>query len=226
MLAMLRILDTRKYTHRTYVIGEGDDLSVMRARQFEAGLWETCNDTGDQKTRNEMEGSGILVNHENGDEEEKPVTSESQYGTFAIALVPRARRIHQSIFTAPISCLHTLFAAIKLLSRPSLTTSSNPTDLKHSNTSRPGIPDIILANGPATSAIVIFASLILRFFDFSGARGHAKTRIIFIESWARIKTISLSGKCVAWAVDRFVVQWEELKGMLGGRAEWHGVLVV
>jgi beta-1,4-N-acetylglucosaminyltransferase len=69
--------------------------------------------------------------------------------------------------------------------------------------------------------MVVLASLIVRFFGMN--RG-AEMRSIYVESWARVKTLSLSGKILLWAglTDRFLVQWEGLKK---GRAEWKGFLV-
>ena len=45
-----------------------------------------------------------------------------------------------------------------------------------------------------------------------------------VRSFARVKTLSLSGKLLLRVVDRFLVQWEELEGA-GGRAEYWGILV-
>jgi len=124
--------------------------------------------------------------------------------------VPRARRVHQSFVTAPYTCLVTLFTVLKLL-------------WDTSKLNGPGAPDLILVNGPATSAIVVYAQIILRFLDFGCLRGHERTRIIYVESFARIRSLSLSAKCVSWCVDRLLVQWEELAG---GRAEYAGLLAL
>jgi beta-1,4-N-acetylglucosaminyltransferase len=133
---------------------------------------------------------------------------------YDIWTVPRARKVHQSILTTPISCLRTLRAVLRLLRATSDAAAPAPRE-----------PDIILANGPATSAIVIFASLMLRFADLS-SKGHARTRIVFIESFARVRTLSLSAKCVGWFVDRLVVQWKGLSGGPLWRTEYAGPLVV
>ena len=89
-------------------------------------------------------------------------------------------------------------------------------------------PDLILVNGPGTAVIVVFASLILRFLALdrsAWARVRRPTRTIYIESWARVKKLSLSGRILAGtgAVDRMLVQWEPLKGKAG--AEWMGWMV-
>lgn len=133
-------------------------------------------------------------------------------GGYDIKAVPRARKIHQSLLTTPFSSLRTLLACIPLLLYPSP-------------------PDLILTNGPATATILIFASLILRFFDVKECNSRGKMRTIYVESWARVKRLSLSGKLLYGVVDRFVVQWESLEGKKGwggwggGRAEFRGVLV-
>jgi beta-1,4-N-acetylglucosaminyltransferase len=226
MLTLLRDLDTRAYTHRSYIVGAGDSLSLAKAKKFELGLRERVaagvvlerreRESGKRRggNRNNVDKAGLL--------EEEEV--EARYGSYSVALVPRARRIHQSLYTTPVSCLYTLLATLKVLSSPPVVVSvGGKSSGKAQQVSH--VPDIILANGPATSAIVILASILLRFFDFSGQQ-HGKTRIVYIESFARISDVSLSGKCVAWLVDRFFVQWEELKGAVGGRAEYRGLLSI
>jgi beta-1,4-N-acetylglucosaminyltransferase len=49
-------------------------------------------------------------------------------------------------------------------------------------------------------------------------------RIVYIESFARVKGASLSGKIVYPLVDRFVVQWTDLKAIYA-RADYLGKLV-
>lgn len=95
-----------------------------------------------------------------------------------------------------------------------------------------------MLNGPGTAVIVVFAALLLRFFgldkskELAGREGKApqpqprrRTRTIYIESWARVQKLSLSGLILArsGAVDRLLVQWEPLKGK--GGAEWMGWMV-
>jgi beta-1,4-N-acetylglucosaminyltransferase len=240
MLALLRDLDTRSYTHRAYVVGQGDSLSLSKAKAFEQTLREraqatfaAASNTGTKHTRADegpravngstakaAKAAGAL--HTATTTAEAEAEAEARYGSYSIALVPRARKIHQPLYTTPVSCLRTLAATLRLLSRPPSVVVGGSGG---GGTAGPvsSVPDLILANGPATSAIVILASLVLRFFDLSG-QGHARTRIVYVESFARITEVSLSGKCVAWLVDRFVVQWEELKGAVGGRAEYHGLL--
>ena len=136
-------------------------------------------------------------------------------GSYSIHVVPRAREIHQPLLTTPVSALGCLWACLLMLrAKPRADVSATP--------------DLILVNGPGTAVIVVFASLILRFLALdrsAWARVRRPTRTIYIESWARVKKLSLSGRILAGtgAVDRMLVQWEPLKGKAG--AEWMGWMV-
>ncbi|KAI9676777.1 MAG: UDP-N-acetylglucosamine transferase subunit [Trizodia sp. TS-e1964] len=122
--------------------------------------------------------------------------------SYLITIVPRARRIHQPLYTTPVSAFKCLASCLSIL-------YTNP-------------PDLIMTNGPGTAVCVILAALILRFFAVRGTRG--KMRTIYVESWARVRRLSLSGRLLLPVVDRFLVQWEALKAA-SPRAEYIGVLV-
>jgi len=65
-------------------------------------------------------------------------------------------------------------------------------------------------------------------FDVRGAHTQGKLRTVYVESWARVKKLSLSGVLLERVVDRFVVQWPQLaEGGKGRRRrrEYLGVLV-
>jgi beta-1,4-N-acetylglucosaminyltransferase len=82
----------------------------------------------------------------------------------------------------------------------------------------------VLINGPATAAIMVLATLVLRFVDIKGANSKGKCRTVYVESWARVRSLSLSGKLLCYGAERVLVQWEQLQGV-GGRGEYLGVLV-
>jgi len=197
MLAMPESVDMHSYTHRTYVVSEGDPISAQRAANLEEG-W---------KSRLHREEGGKVKG-------KRDRTKQTWDYSYTIWTIPRARKIHQSILTTPISGLRTLLSILKHLR----CADGVPRQV-------PPAPNIILANGPATSAIVIFASLILRILDLSN-KSHAHTRIVFIESFARVKTLSLSAKCIGLFVDRLVVQWQGLKSPRFLKLEYGGPLVV
>ena len=174
---ILRDLDTSSYNYRRYVISSGDDFSERKACEFEKALAE------------------------------KAERKRQPYGNFDIKVVPRARKIHQSVLTTPLSALHCGWACIKLLSNP-------PSAVKLPQAGRPqtasGYPDLILANGPATATVLIISCVILRFLAFPGSR-HAM-RCVYVESWARVKQLSLSGELLRsfGVCDRILVQWPDL----------------
>jgi beta-1,4-N-acetylglucosaminyltransferase len=146
-------------------------------------------------------------------------------GVFKIVEVPRARRVHQSLATTPWSALRCLWVCLGVLAGwVNIAGDSGMADW-----GKLGVwyPDIILTNGPGTGVIVVLASVLLRFLDFSamGTNKPGKMTTVYVESWARVKELSLSGKLLLRVVDRFVVQWPQLKG-LGGRAEYRGWLVM
>lgn len=182
MFALLRNLDARKYTHRTYVVSSGDAFSAQRAAAFETAL--------EDKTQTRTEDAAPCVGARH----------------YTIATIPRARRVHQPLYSTPFSALRTLLAALRLL-----LSDSKPADL-------------IVTNGPATAVILTLAAFVLRFFDVRGAQSRGLCRTVYVESFARVKTLSLSGRLLVRVVDRFLVQWEELAGY-GGRAEFVGILV-
>ena len=88
---------------------------------------------------------------------------------------------------------------------------------------RTGLPDAIVTNGPATGVIVVVALYILRSVGVPGS--HDRLRTIYIESWARVKRLSLSGRIMLRLADRFIIQWESLRPATNGRGEYRGVLV-
>ena len=100
--------------------------------------------------------------------------------------------------------------------------------------------DLILTNGPGTGVCVVLAAIFL--FSCLGLSGpqtrkngtgnvkdppyhdSGRMRTIYVESWARVKTLSLSGTILLPLVDRFLVQWPKAVDA-GSRAEYVGPLV-
>ncbi|KAF2635932.1 oligosaccharide biosynthesis protein Alg14 like protein [Massarina eburnea CBS 473.64] len=222
MLYLLRDLDTKTYTHRSYIVSSGDAFSAQRAVEFEA-MFE-ARAKADKKSRAEKR---ISVGEQRGEkgatsnEDRMPCVGPDHYN---VATLPRARQIHQPLYTTPITSLHTLYHAFSpILSAPPLL-PNQPPQTPH-EAAACDLPDLIITNGPATAVIVILASLVLKFFNIRGAQSRRKCRMVYVESFARVKSLSLSGKLLVRVVDRFLVQWEELEGVAGGRAEFWGILV-
>jgi len=188
-----------KYTFRTYVVSSGDGFSARKAAEFEKGLQPGVKSDG------------------------KAGGAEG----YEIVTVRRARKVHQSIFTTPWSAAWSLWDCIKVLR------GRHP-----DQTAGRAYPDLILSNGPGTGVCVITAAITLLFFGYSGRElprtsppgeevtfeGAGRMRTVFIESWARTRTYSLSGTLVSPLVDRFLVQWPRLVDP-AGRSEYVGTLV-
>ncbi|KAF7597462.1 UDP-N-acetylglucosamine transferase subunit [Aspergillus hancockii] len=200
MFSMLRRmkLDQSRYTYRTYVVSSGDNFSATKAVEFET------------KYLNQIQ--------------KKTATDGNLAKSYTIVTVPRARRVHQSYLTTSFSTLRSFWACFLVLrgrhadQKPLPPTMASP------------YPDAILTNGPATAVCVILAARLLRlynyiagFLSFRKAESSSPTdyqlRTIFIESWARVTTLSLSGKILLPFADRFLVQWPALEG----KKAWKGM---
>lgn len=264
MFRLLRDLDTRRYVHRTYVVSSGDALSGVRAAEFEKGLeegtvgrWRRSGyespplqlshaPASTPTKQNGITAAPSILPGANQEEEDSRVSEHHNLNTpsnthtlthglpntkhtpppntgpssYTIHTLPRARAIHQPLSTTPLTALRSFLAAFPILLPPA------PSDL----------PDLVLTNGPGTAATLIYASFVLRVLDVRGAESRRRLRCIYVESFARVRSLSLSARLVAWCVDRFVVQWEGLSvdGANGGggwwwlgarKAEYRGVLV-
>ncbi|OBT63955.1 hypothetical protein VE03_05963 [Pseudogymnoascus sp. 23342-1-I1] len=217
MLSMIRHLSPTRYIYRTYLVSSGDAFSTLKALAFERGLTGAATTTTDKHNPGVVRGQG-----------------------FEILTVPRARRIHQPLYTAPLTSLLCLLSCLRFLS-PTHTRPALPSAPGRLGTYTPTSPDLILTNGPATGVLVLIATFILRFLGV--LRGETAARCVYVESWARVGGLSLSGRIVEGLglAERFLVQWErglgregreevvvEGGGVVGkrrGRREWRGFLV-
>jgi beta-1,4-N-acetylglucosaminyltransferase len=201
MMSLVRDINPTRCKHRTYIVSSGDSFSSSKALEIEKRVQSKHSAPG------------------------TPVTTQGHYdsntGIWDIKTVPRARRIHQSLFTAPISSLWCLIGCLRALYMTAKASKASPGQF----------PDVVATNGPATAVIFIFAALLLKLF---GIAPLSKLKIIYVESWARVVTLSLSGRILLklGICEKFIVQWEVLAKSLndrgrGGRkrVEWQGFLV-
>jgi beta-1,4-N-acetylglucosaminyltransferase len=99
--------------------------------------------------------------------------------------IPRSREVKQSYFTSVFTTLFAmLYTPFVILFRI--------------------YPDLVLVNGPGTCIPVCLACYIPRFL------GIKFIKIIYVESAARVKSLSLTGKILYRLADRFIVQWKDL----------------
>lgn len=81
-------------------------------------------------------------------------------------------------------------------------------------------PHLVLLNGPGTCCVL---ALWFKLFEWVNLF-QSRSNIVYVESLARITSLSLSGKLLYWLADSFVVQWKELQ-IAKPRAEYYGILV-
>lgn len=103
-------------------------------------------------------------------------------------VLPRAREVGQSWSSSVLTSIHTLVWAVTSMLR-----------LK---------PDVVVINGPGTSAIVGAIAFLQR--SLLGSKFGGRCRVIYVESFARVESLSLSGKLMYHIADRFLVQWQQL----------------
>lgn len=161
---------------------------------------------------------------------------------YTILLIPRARRVRQPLVTTPPTAFLSLLSCIYLV-----TLAQIPLPFRNCRS----FADILILNGPGTCFVLCIAvyvnkvsipsSQTLMFFHLPAQfLGLSAPRVIYIESFARVESLSLSGKLLYPFVDRcadgnlflftilqcgrFIVQWPQLQKKVTG-AEFHGLLV-
>lgn len=78
-------------------------------------------------------------------------------------------------------------------------------------------PDLVLVNGPGTCVPIVLGALVLKLLY------KRSVKIVFIESFCRVQSLSMTGKILYLIADRFIVQWPTLCKRYP-RAEYLGVV--
>ncbi|KAJ7188164.1 glycosyltransferase family 1 protein [Mycena filopes] len=128
---------------------------------------------------------------------------------YTLLTIPRARRVRQVPPHHAIDRLGLTFIVCLPHYRGTLS-------LPFRN--RPPFADVLILNGPGTCFTLCIAVYVNKFL------GLPAPRVIYIESFARVDSLSLSGKLLYPFVDRFIVQWKQLQEKVPG-AEFRGLLV-
>ncbi|KAM0789001.1 hypothetical protein ACM66B_003069 [Microbotryomycetes sp. NB124-2] len=150
-------------------------------------------------TRRYIISSGDTLSRQKALEMEQQIGS----GSFEVFDIPRARQVHQSYLTSIFTTLWSLVVCLWLISiRPMLVA-------RHERPRR--FADVMLLNGPGSCVPIVVAAFLPRVF------GLPATKLVYIESFARTKKLSMSAKLVRPFVDRFFVQWETLRQSLVGK---------
>lgn len=115
----------------------------------------------------------------------------------------RARRVGQTYITSIWTTLMGIFSSISLI--------------------RTCRPHLCLTNGPAISVVIALA---IRCLELTTRDTNYKCEIIYIESFCRVKTLSLTGRIIYHLrlADRFFVQWPSLAKRYP-RCSYEGIMV-
>lgn len=120
---------------------------------------------------------------------------------YLFIIIPRARHVHQSLLSTPFSALWSLtFCIYQLTVGPIFSPRMRENFLT----------DVLVLNGPGTCASLCIAVLVNRVL------GLPSPRVVYVESFARVRSFSVSARLLRSLVDRFVVQWPQL--LQDGRA--------
>ncbi|KAM0548131.1 hypothetical protein ACHAPJ_010052 [Fusarium lateritium] len=125
-------------------------------------------------------------------------------GTHDTCVVTRARRVHQSLLTTPFTALLSILDIFPALLTPPA--NAIGAELRY--------PRYIFSNGPATG---FFVGVVVHLLKLSYLVPESSMQFIYIESWARITTLSLTGKLFYYTgiADVMVVQHKEVAEKYG-----------
>ncbi|KAF9977827.1 UDP-N-acetylglucosamine transferase subunit [Actinomortierella ambigua] len=199
MLQLVSGLNRDKYWPRHYIVGWDDDASVAKVHALEQQRFqEQC--LFEQTKEGSLSNSG-------------PIAQSKGY---TVHRVPRSRYVHQSFLTTPFTLLYSLSVAIPMVIRLSCRPfKQDPSCSKSAPSSA------LLMNGPGTCLALALAVILAR---MAGVPDNETPDLFFIESFARVKTLSLAGKLLYPLVDHFLVQWPTLTQRYP-RAKYIGILV-
>jgi len=127
---------------------------------------------------------------------------------YTLLTIPRARRVHQSLIMAIPTATISFLSCVNYVTLPPLLSPGNVLPFA----------DVLILNGPGTCFVLCAAVYVNKFF------GLPSPRLMYIETFARVRSLSLSGKLLRPLVDRFVVQWPQLLKQ-GGGGDYRGWFV-
>lgn len=226
MISILRDIDPSRYFTRTYIASSGDSFACQKAWELEreiqnktkhspevAGTFRTSENDSNKKKRSERHNDSDLDSEINLLEPSPPDAYHHVTGSWHFYTVPRARKIHQPLYTTPFTALWSFIGCLRTLHQA------------RGSTRR--YPDVIVSNGPATAVMVVYAALFLKFLGLAPLKS---MKVIYVESWARVGSLSLSGRILLQTrvCNKFVVQWDKLRNLLekrGYRVDNAGYLV-
>lgn len=195
--------DAVKDEYFLFVLGSGGHTKEM-LMMMDDGF---CNFEGTHRRYLISSGDKMSENHLEEYEAELAqlcATKKRKPGSFDKKIVTRARRVHQPLWSTPFSALRSVLDIFPCLLSPPSTAKAQ----------RRQLPTQIFSNGPATGFFVALAVHMLKLFYIVP---DDSMRFVYIESWARISTLSLTGKLLhrTGIADLFLVQHDEVAQKYG-----------
>ncbi|UNI24658.1 N-acetylglucosaminyldiphosphodolichol N-acetylglucosaminyltransferase [Purpureocillium takamizusanense] len=165
-------------SHRRYLISSGDNMSAHHLRDYEAQLAQLCRRRG------------------------------TSPGSFDTRVVTRARRVHQPLWSTPVTALRSVVDIFPAL------LSSPPHEAHAAAHNRHRLPTRVFSNGPATG---FFVALAVHLLKVAALVPEESMLFVYVESWARISTLSLTGKLLYYTglADAFYVQHADVAAAYG-----------
>lgn len=114
------------------------------------------------------------------------VGNNSNSNSSQVFTIPRSREVGQSYSSSILTTAYSFFFAFWLVGFKVQ-------------------PDLVLVNGPGTCIPIAYSAFFFRIIGWM-----VQTKIIFIESFCRVKSLSLTGKLLYPIADLFVVCWDQL----------------
>ncbi|KAI9170878.1 UDP-N-acetylglucosamine transferase subunit alg14 [Paramyrothecium foliicola] len=133
-------------------------------------------------------------------------SSKLSPGTYDVRTVTRARRVHQALWTTPFTAFLSILDIFPAILSPPGTVARKSRRF----------PRLIFSNGPATGFFVALAAHALKIFYLVP---ETDMKFVYIESWARISSLSLTGKLLhhTGIADVFLVQHQGVATKYGVR---------
>ncbi|KAK2592610.1 UDP-N-acetylglucosamine transferase subunit [Conoideocrella luteorostrata] len=180
-----------EHEYYLFVLGSGGHTKEMLMMMDDGCPDHLCNSHrrylisgGDRMSENHLE-----------DYEAELKATSANLGTYDKHTVTRARRVHQPLWSTPWTSLLSIIDILPVLLSPPRNEVGRALRF----------PSIIYSNGPATG---FFVALAVHFLKVLGVVPDDKMKFVYIESWARITTLSWTGKLLYYTgiADAFYVQ--------------------
>lgn len=111
---------------------------------------------------------------------------EKSKNNYKIIEISRSREVGQSYLTSVLTTVWTIFQSFPIIWREK--------------------PDLLLCNGPGTCVPLCLVAFFFKSIFM------LNTKILFIESFCRVKSLSLTGKILYYLANHIIVQWPYLNG--------------